>query len=93
MGDQFNIRSPKARALAVELAARKNMTLAQIVEYALEQVQAQEVATQSANHAQKDIAWKRIRANASEAGHLARANGSKLSSNHDELYNDDGSFA
>jgi hypothetical protein len=90
MSEQFNIRSRKARALATELAARKNMTLAQVVEVALEQLKAQEVATQAEERAAKDAAWERIRLMAQENRAIAIARGSKLSSDHSELYDENG---
>jgi hypothetical protein len=93
MSEQFNIRSRKARALATELAASKNMSLAQVVELALEQLKHQEATTQAIDQATKDAAWASIAKMAEENRAYAISVGAKLSSNHDELYNDDGSFA
>jgi hypothetical protein len=90
MSEQFNIRSRKARALAAELAASKNMSLTQVVEVALEQLKAQEVATQAEEQAAKDAAWDRIEAISKTIRAEIEAKGGKLSSNHDELYDENG---
>ncbi len=90
MSEQFNIRSRKARQLATELAASKNMTLAQVVELALEQLKQHEVTTQADEQAVKDAAWDRIRLIAQENRAMAIAKGSKLSSDHSELYDENG---
>jgi hypothetical protein len=90
MSEQFNIRSRKARVLATELAARKNMSLAQVVEMALEQLKAQGMATQAEERAAKDAAWARIDVISQSIRAEIEAKGGKLSSNHDELYDENG---
>jgi hypothetical protein len=90
MSEQFNIRSRKARALATELAASKNMNLTQIVELALEQLKHQEATTQAVDQATKDAAWASIRLIAQENRAMAIAKGSKLSSDHSEHYDENG---
>ncbi len=90
MGNQFNIRSQKARALAAELAARKNMTLAQIVEYALEQVKVQEAVIQTTQQVARDTAFERLKRMGDENRNHLIATGGKISSDHSELYDDNG---
>jgi hypothetical protein len=90
MSDQFNIRSHKARALATELSALKNITLAQVVELALEQLKQQDEATQREAQAKKDAAWERLTRMSEENRAYLIATGGKLSSDHSELYDDNG---
>jgi hypothetical protein len=90
VGQQLNIRSDKAHALAVELAASKNMTLIEIVELALERLKALDVPTQADKKARKEAALKRIEALSHTIRAEIEARGGKLSSNHDELYDENG---
>jgi hypothetical protein len=90
MGQQLNIRSDKAHALATEMAASKNMTLTQIVEVALQQLKEQEVATQAERQAKREAAMERISKMAEENRAYLIATGGKLTSDHSELYDDDG---
>jgi hypothetical protein len=90
MTEQFNIRSTKAKLLATEIAARKNMTLAQVVELALEHLKQQEATTQVDEQAVKDAAWARLVQAGDENRAYLIATGGKLSSDHSELYDDNG---
>jgi hypothetical protein len=90
MSEQFNIRSRKARALATEIAASKNMNLTQVVELALEQLKAHELTAQSSRQAAKDIAWARLKRMGEENRAYLIATGGKLSSDHSELYDENG---
>jgi hypothetical protein len=90
MGVQLNIRSDKAHALATELAARKNMTLVQVVEAALENFKQQEAATQAERQARRVEAIQHLSELVKGNRAYIIATGGKTSSDHSELYDDDG---